>query len=220
MNFLSQIGVFGFSSLVFGILVAIILLFHKNMGEIMKRIMFFLISTVVVASTLYLIVTTLHLNIISDTKGPVHWHADFEIWVCGSKVNLAEPKGLLNKQGTNLVHSHNDNRIHIEGVLIDKKSASLGSFFNAVGGYLGGDALALRVPTEQGLISAYYGDKCNGQPASLYVFVNGNLINNPSDYIDYIISPYEKVPPGDRIKIVFTEKLIGGINPNIGKNGS
>jgi hypothetical protein len=56
------------------------------------------------------------------------------------------------------------------------------------------------------------GDFCNEKPAKLYVFVNGNLIEAPSAYV---IAPYEKVPPGDRIKIVFTEKALEEIDPNI-----
>ena len=202
-------AVFGYGSLAFGVFIVIILLYHKKMNEITKKIVYFLLSTMVVALTVYLIISTLHLNIISDTKGPVHWHADFEIWVCGSEIKIAEPKGFSNRQGTSLVHAHNDNRMHVEGVLVNKKSASLGSFFDELGGYMGGDSLILRVPAEQGLISIYYDDKCNEQPASLYVFVNGNLINNPSDYV---ISAYETVPPGDRIKIVFTEKPIEEID--------
>ena len=123
---------------------------------------------------------------------------------------LPEPKGLTNKQGTDLMHSHDDNRIHVEGVLLDKKQASLGAFFYAVGGSITDDGM--KIPTEEGSIEIHEGDECNEQPAKLYVFVNGNLINKPSQYV---ISPYERVPPGDRIKIVFTEKHIEQIDPDI-----
>lgn len=207
---LSQLTVVGYGSLIFGILIVITILFHKKMNDISKKIVYFLIIIISAFVTIYLIVTTLHLNIISITKGPVHWHADFEIWVCDKEVKLAEPKGLSNKQGVNLMHAHNDNRIHVEGVLLDKKAASLGAFFYAIGGSISDDGI--KVPTDNGLVSVHNGDKCNEKPAKLYVFVNGNLIGDPSAYI---ISPYEKVPPGDRIKFVFTEKPIEEINPNI-----
>lgn len=160
--------------------------------------------------TIYIILTTLHLNIISITKGPVHWHADFEIWVCNKEIKLAKPKGLSNKQGVDLMHAHDDSRIHIEGVLLDRKAASLGAFFYAISGSLSDDRL--KVVTDEGLFAVHNGELCNEKPAKLYVFVNGNLINNPSGYE---ISHYEKVPPGDRIKFVFTEKPIEEINPNI-----
>lgn len=207
---LSQLAVVGYGSVAFGILILIIISFHKVMNELIKRAIYILLAVLVSILTIYLIVTTLHLNIISQTKGPVHWHADFEIWVCDNEIKLSEPKGLSNKQGVDLMHAHNDNRIHVEGVLLDKKQASLGAFFHAIGGSLSSDGL--KVPTNEGLIYVHEGDKCNEQPAKLYVFVNGNLIDNPRDYV---IAPYEKVPPGDRIKLVFTEKPVEEINPNV-----
>lgn len=207
---ISQLTAAGYGSLAFGILIVVILSFHKIMNDAAKRIVYFLIITITSLVTIYLVLTTLHLNIISLTKGPVHWHADFKIWVCGNEIKLVEPKGLSNKQGVDLMHAHNDNRIHVEGVILDKKQASLGAFFYAIGGSISSDGI--KVPTDEGLISVHDGDKCNEKPAKLYVFVNGNLIENPSAYV---IAPYEKVPPGDKIKFVFTEKPIEEINPNI-----
>ena len=208
---LSQLAVVGYGSLIFGILIIIILLFHKIMNDAVKKIVYFLIIITTSLVTIYLVLTTLHLNVISITKGPVHWHADFEIWVCDSEIKIAESKGLSNKQGVDLMHAHNDNRIHVEGVILDTKQASLGAFFHAIGGAISSDGI--KVPTDEGLVSVHEGDKCNEQPARLYVFVNGKLIDNPPAYV---IAPYEKVPPGDRIKIVFTKKLIEEINSNIG----
>ena len=207
---LSQMKVVGYGSVAFGILIAIILIFNKKMSELIKKVVYILLVILISSVTIYIVLTTLHLNIISATKGPVHWHADFVILVCDKEIKLAEPKGFSNKQGTELLHAHNDNRIHVEGVLLDKNQASLGVFFHAVGGSLSSDGI--KVPTNDGIISAHEGDKCNEQPAKLYVFVNGKLIDDTSSYV---ISPYEKVPPGDRIKFVFTEKPIEEINPNI-----
>ncbi len=206
----SQLTAVGYGSLIFIVLVLIAVFSHQKIGEAAKKAAYISIVAIVSLVTLYLIFTTLHLNIISETKGPVHWHADFEIFVCDKELRLAEPKGLSNKQGTDLMHAHNDNKVHVEGVLLDRKQASLGVFFNAIGGRLLNDGLTL--PTDEESISVHEGDKCNEKPAKLYVFVNGNLIENPRNYV---ISPYEKVPPGDRIKFVFTEKPIEEIDPNI-----
>lgn len=207
---ISQLQAAGYGILIFGILVLAIILFHKKMNNMAKKIIYLLVVSVIAVVTLYLILTTLHLNIVSLTKGPVHWHADFEIWVCGREIKISEPKGLSNKQGVDLMHAHNDNRIHVEGVISDKKQASLGAFFHAVQGSLSSDGI--KMPTNEGLISVHEGDKCNEKPAHLYVFVNGNLIENPSAYG---ISHYEKVPPGDRIKFIFTEKPAEEIDPNV-----
>src|SRR3989338_9395874 len=208
---MTQLQAVGYGSLVFGILIILIILFHKKMSNMIKKIVYFLVVIAASSVTIYLVITTLHLNTISITKGPVHWHADFEIWACDKEILIKEPKGLSNKQGTDLMHAHNDNRIHVEGVILDKKQASLGAFFYAVGGSLTSDGM--KVSTNDGLVSVHDGNFCNEKPAKLYVFVNGNLIENPSAYV---IAPYEKVPPGDRIKFVFTEKPIEEVNPNIG----
>ena len=45
-----------------------------------------------------------------------------------------------------------------------------------------------------------------------YVFVNGKQIHG---YSSYVMAPYEKVPPGDRIKNVFTEKPLEEINTHL-----
>jgi len=201
-----------YGSSALGLLFIAIFLFHKQMSELTKKVSYFLVAAIALLVTLYLVLTTLHLNINSETKGPVHWHADFEIWVCGKEVSLAKPqKFLSNKQGTDLMHAHTDQRIHVEGVITDMKQASLGAFFYAVGGSISSDGI--KVPIDEGLIAVHDGDKCNEQPARLYVFVNGNLIENPKDYA---IAPFEKIPPGDRIKFVFTEKPVDETNPNIG----
>jgi len=209
---ISQMKAFGYGSLAFGVIAIIIVIFNKAMGENIKKLAYFAIVVLVVSVTLYLVIVTLHLNISSVSKGPVHWHADYEIWACGNKIELAKPKSMLsNKQGVDLMHSHDDNRIHVEGALTDYRQASLGAFFHAVGGSISDDGM--KVPTDDGLISVHEGDKCNEQPAHLYVFVNGGLTENPAGYV---VSPYEDVPPGDRIKIIFTEKPMEQINPNIG----
>ena len=206
---ITQMASVGYGSAAFGILIFAIILFGKNMGNKSKKIMFMLIVAVAASVTIYLIFTTLYLNLHSETKGPVHWHADYEILVCDKKISLEDSKGMSNRRGVDMLHSHNDNRIHVEGVLVDKKEASLGAFFYAVHGSLSEDGL--KIPTNDGLISVHNGDKCNDKPAKLYVFVNGKIIENPAKYV---ISPYERVPPGDMIKIVFTEKpIIGEVSP-------
>lgn len=199
-----------YGSAAFAVLVTFILFFHKKMSDNAKKIFYLLVAVLIGTVTIYLIIVTLHLNITSVSKGPVHWHADFEIWACGEEIKIAEPKGLSNRQGVDLMHAHNDNRIHVEGVLLDKKAASLGAFFYAIGGSLSDDGM--KIPRNGELESFHNGDFCNSQPAKLYVFVNGNLIEDPANYV---IAPYEKVPPGDRIKFVFTEKPLEEINPNL-----
>ena len=199
-----------YGSIILILTVLIMMIFQNKLNEPAKKFLFCSLCAVCTLVTLYLIITTLHLNITSWSKGPVHWHADYEIWACDKQLQLVEPTGMSNKQGVLLLHSHDDNRIHVEGVLTEPRSASLGAFFHVLGGELTNYGFTL--PTREGVVSVENGQLCNGLPATLSVFVNGVAKENSPEYV---ISHYEDVPPGDRIKIIFTEKPIEQINPYI-----
>ncbi|TSC65794.1 MAG: hypothetical protein CEO21_330, partial [Microgenomates group bacterium Gr01-1014_80] len=116
-------------------------------------------------------------------------------------------EGLSNKVGTEVIHEHNDNRIHIEGVLLDPHNAEVSHFFELIGGELHNDHI--NVPTDKGIVSLQNGQTCPDQtPATLQVFVyktQGDTFSQTklSDPEAYIISPHSQVPPGDCIIIEF-----------------
>jgi hypothetical protein len=186
-------------------------IFIKSATEKGKKLLYTVIAAPIILATVYLAGSTVYQNMVSATGGPVHWHADYEVWACGQEYTLADPTGISNKVGTPTVHEHNDNRIHIEGVLLTMDEASLHNFFVQVGGDF--DNGSLTIPTNDGVFTWNDGDLCNGKPGKWYVFVNGELVD---DGPDHIIAPYTTVPPGDRIKIVFTEKKPSDIDPEIG----
>lgn len=167
----------------------------------LKLFLFLSFVLIILANTFYLVGSTLYLNRESQTGGPIHYHADFEIYKCGQEVNLLDPQGLSNKVGTEVIHEHGDNRIHIEGVLLDEHDASLGHFFAELGGSM--DENHLTIPTNQGLVTFKNGDLCGSRPAVFQVFVyqtkgdhyfQQKLTEDPQDYT---ISPEGNVPPGD-----------------------
>ncbi len=164
-----------------------------------KKILFLIIAVPVVASSLYLAGHTVYENVISVTKGPVHWHAQYQAWACGKRMYLEEAKGLSNKVGSSVLHSHEDNTIHIEGVVYQYSDISLGKFFNAIGGVLEHDMMSL--PTMDRIQTFNNGDLCGNTPGNLKVYVNGKKIDQPENYV---ISPQENVPPGDCILFEFS----------------
>lgn len=192
--------------------------------ERFKPWLFGMIVLVVVSSTLSLIGTTIYLNKTSISGGPVHWHADFEVWACGEPLaanvlsggeyqtvdDFKDPVGALsNKIGTPVLHEHNDLRIHLEGVVVEPRDASLGKFFEVVGGGLTDRSLTL--PTNDGQVNLISGQTCAGQPAELSVFVYQtrgdryyvkNRLKNPAEYV---VSPESIVPPGDCVIIEFDD---------------
>ena len=155
----------------------------------MKYFLFGAIVTLVLSITTYLIWSTIAKNVGSVTGGPVHYHADFQIWNCGEKVDLIDPEGFDNKVGTALFHEHNDNRIHVEGPILDYKNITLGKFFEVIGG----------LPLESAV-------ECNGYPGVVQVFVyqtEGNTFYQEkiADWANYVLSPHSSIPPGDCIII-------------------
>lgn len=178
----------------------------KNEPETLKKILFGLIVVPIVLATFYLIASTIYLNRISVTGGPVHYHADFEVWVCGQEIDLIDPKWYSNKVGTPVLHEHNDKRIHVEGVVIDWKDISLGEFFRVVGGALSNTSFT--IPTNVATITVENGRMCSGEEGEVQVFTyqtEGDefwqeKLENPAEYV---LSPQTLVPPGDCIIVEF-----------------
>lgn len=187
----------------------------KEKSEFLKYILFGAMTLIIVAYTGNLIWSTVSVNMASVTKGPVHYHADFQIWNCGEMVDLIDPKGWDNKIGTPLLHEHNDGRIHVEGPVLDYQEISLGNFFKVVGGELIGNSLM--VPTNNGPVKMESGGVCDNQPGQLQVFVyktslrsddletEGNTFTQQKlvDPQSFVLSPHSQIPPGDCIIIEF-----------------
>ena len=148
----------------------------KHFGESMKKILFVGIVIPTVLATVYMVGSTLYLNFTSSSGGPVHWHADIEVWDCGNKLDFTDPQGFSNKIGSTTFHEHNDDRIHVEGVVTNEEEAQLGTFFEFIGGRLTADEM--RVPTNDGLIIRHNGDRCaDGNKGILQVFVYQTVDN-------------------------------------------
>lgn len=180
----------------------------KDETERQKQVIFWSIVTMVAGATLFVAGTTIYINVTSDTGGPVHWHADYKVIACGQELDLVNPKGLSNKIGTPTLHEHNDNRIHVEGVLHRLIDGSLGKYFNVIGGEL--SAETLKYPLADGSTAAFKnGDQCpDGSEGQVQVFVNkvdDNVIRQTKleHPEDYVLSGHERVPPGDCILVEF-----------------
>ena len=189
------------ASFVVGV-VALFVFFDKKKKMMEHKQFFFLfIAVPVVLSTLYLAGFTLYENAVSETKGPVHWHADYQVWVCGERINLVDPTFPSNKIGTPLFHEHDDDRIHIEGTVKHLTDVSLGNYFSVVGGVL--EEGHLRYPGYDAMYEVYDGETCkDGSVGTLKVYVNGKAIPYFSDYVIY---PSSHVPPGDCIIVAFDD---------------
>ncbi|TSC63018.1 MAG: hypothetical protein G01um101448_158 [Parcubacteria group bacterium Gr01-1014_48] len=188
----------------------IISILVRHQSELLKKVLFFSFLAAIGAPTLYFVGSTLYVNTMSDTKGPVHWHADFQIYACGQPIKLASPTSQLsNKVGTPIFHHHDDNRIHIEGVVANKQNFELADFFSAIGGELTKTSFTL--PTNAGKRELRNGDLCGTDTGTWQVFVYRQDESNPrvfrqlnvKNYTQYLLSPHQNIPPGDCIIMEF-----------------
>lgn len=183
----------------------------KKLSEKNKEILFFGIIAATVIPTLFLAISTVYINMISASGGPVHWHADLEILACSKELDLRNPEGLSNKIGTATLHEHNDKRIHVEGVVVEPHHVSLGSFFQVIGGELTSQVLV--VPSTEGDLSFISGGNCpDGQQAQVQVFVytvddegyySQQKLEDPHEYV---LTGTSNVPNGDCIIVEYGPK--------------
>lgn len=194
------------AAIVLGVILLLIFvsIFLKGRNDLEKGVLFGAIVVLALGFTGFLAGTTIIKNIKSETNGPVHWHADFQIWKCGQELKLKSPTGLSNRIGTPLLHEHGDNRIHVEGAVANLANVNLGHFFEVIGGNLiSGE---LKIPTDSGEETLKSGTSCGTDIATLQVYVysvNGQLLeqkklDNPQDFI---LAPQTIVPPGNCIII-------------------
>lgn len=161
----------------------------------------------VVLVTLYAAGTTIYLNLTSHTEGPVHWHADVEIWNCGQRLDLRDPRGASNRIGTSTFHEHGDDRIHVEGVVMQLQNVNLHRFFEVVGGELTEEELV--VPTDEGMVAASNGDNCGEEEGKVQVFVyqvKEGAYRQQKVTEEYVLLPHSLVPPGDCLIIEFDQE--------------
>jgi len=210
---ISSIWVVIISALLIAILTAISILTKKK-TEGKKIFLFMIITIITIIATLYIATTTIYINVISESSAPVHWHADFEIWNCGEFIDLKSPSGISNRIGSSVFHEHNDFRVHVEGVLVEKRHADLHSFFEVIGGSLTKERIS--IPTNEGLLTLENNDLCNGEKGEIQAFLYRTIDSEQAqktgfvyeqikleNFEDYILSPYSNIPPGDCIIIEF-----------------
>ncbi|HLD96568.1 MAG TPA: hypothetical protein VI794_02550 [Patescibacteria group bacterium] len=190
----------------------IVAVFWKKKTEKAKWFLYLGIALPIVMATLFLAGSTVYLNLTSITGGPVHWHADFQVWACGKELDLIDPTGIANRVGSPVFHEHGDDRIHVEGVVTDLEDVALKNFFGFVGGELHDDHFTF--PTNGKLYEYANGDLCpDGKAGTLQAFVwktdvaKGEFYQEKLEHLDdYVVSPYGNVPPGDCLVIEFGEE--------------
>jgi len=116
------------------------------------------------------------------TDREVHWHATFELEICGERMDLPCKKvgsGQVHGKsfcGMVLMHHHDDNTMHIEGLIQNKEDIFLGNFFDEIG-----------VPFAKDRILEYRnGDECpDGRPGVLKMYVNDQPRDDFREFVPF-----------------------------------
>ena len=124
------------------------------------------------------------------TAEPVHWHAAFEVNLCGVKQDFSSYGSGEHHAGLPLLHTHGDGVIHIEGRILQKEDIALGRFFDGI-----------NIPFDRDrIMNKKNGDECApGKPGQVKMFVNGAP---NTEFRNYIPAGTEHAQE-DSIKIVF-----------------
>jgi len=93
---------------------------------------------------------------------PVHWHADYQITVCGEEQVL--------RGGPTEAHTHGQTTFHLEGVRNSQEQTQLDWIVDSLGGELEENSIMGRA-------------SCNGETANLTVEANGEEIEDHLNYI-------------------------------------
>ncbi len=180
---------------------------QNNLTNTLKKIIFIVVAVPVVVVTLYMAGSTVYLNLTSWSGGPVHWHADYEVWVCNEHVtNFEKPVFPSNKVGTEVLHHHEDYRMHVEGLVIREGDVSLESYFKALGWEFDNDSLSMHM--DDGTVrTVRNGDECpDGSTGSWRMYKKdwetGDYVGEPA-MKDFVLAPEFHVPPGDYLVLVF-----------------
>lgn len=170
------------SSILLIVLIAIASLFANKKHKYLKKPLFSMIVLIVMIGTGTLFGSTIYLNVKSDSGGPVHWHADIEFWACDVQLELRNPSGFLsNKIGTSTLHEHNDQRIHLEGVVVDDSvDATVGKFMRVIGGGISNQSLS--VPLADSILEDFVdGDKVDlGGVSNIKKYIQTDSIGKKS----------------------------------------
>lgn len=157
---------------------------EKKEKEQNKKIIKYFIITAVIAVILYSFYYKYQNSEGPYTPGMVHWHTTLDMSICGKKVDLPRIGAGQHHRGLPLLHTHDDNIIHIEGQIFRKEDAALGKFMDAVGVQF----------SETEFFDMKNGMNCEEKEGTLKMFIN----DKPSTLFRNYLAKN-----GDVVKLVF-----------------
>jgi len=113
----------------------------------------------------------------SYSGGQVHWHSRINVFICGNKFAMPNPFGNQHL-GSPLLHTHDDQLIHIEGTVWNPEDITVGKYMEVIGlNFKDGE-----------LIDKENGDLCGDESGNVKLVVEG--VEN-SELTNYVIKDDE-----------------------------
>lgn len=97
------------------------------------------------------------------TAGEVHWHTALEMSICGKHKNLPRVLPGAGHLGEVLLHTHDDDIVHVEGRVYKQEQITLGAFFDAINVPFGEDRF----------FEKKNNDLCDGKPGKVKMWLDG-----------------------------------------------
>ncbi len=103
--------------------------------KLTKKVIGWAIFAIIILGILFLFYRAINIskNFQPYTSGTVHWHADFNVKLCGQELDFSNLGGEAHHVGLPLLHTHGDNKVHIEGAISRPEEITIGRFFDAIG---------------------------------------------------------------------------------------
>jgi hypothetical protein len=141
---------------------------HVRKGKKIKKVLLYSLPTIIFLVILTIFILVKGRSYQLDTSMPatiVHWHSDLAIDICSSRIPIPNPFPEHEQLGANMpaLHTHNDGKIHMEGMFKSKEELSLGKFFSNLGIIFNSDQI----------MDYKNGNACNnGKENKVRMFVN------------------------------------------------
>ena len=103
----------------------------------------------------------------------VHAHSLLNISICGEHKDLPKVNEHEHYLGTSLLHTHDDNIVHIEGIVNTCEDPTLGAFFDVINVTFSNDKI----------MNVKNGNLCNGKQAKLKMYINNMQSNAFRNYV-------------------------------------
>ena len=135
----------------------------KNAAKLRKSLAWKTLALIIILALGYWVYLKIAYAEKPFTLGEVHWHTKLDMSICGRPKNLPRTGSTEHHLGLPILHTHDDDIVHVEGHVLSKDEITLGRFFAAIS-----------VPFDNNrFFDKKNRDLCDGKPGMVKMWVDG-----------------------------------------------